>query len=352
MAPSLFKRMLGAGGSSDSRDAVFTLPGALHDGARVLLLDSGDLTDLLFVMPFIVRVRQEVPGAHLGLLCDERTSHLALSCEQFHDVIVAEPAELKPGSAPQKQLQKMLSSEPWDLAILVGRDPDPFRDELAYASGAILRLGPGHPRAYPRLNCEVRETADGRYPYGRTTTWGRLLGIELAHEQLRWPLPDKRLRQMAQLVHFNKPRKDQLLVGIDPGVAKEGTLLAAENLAFLVNHLTDHVRGKTLVLTSDPDPERVSTLSQKLRSEQLDLPRPTLLETVLLLANCDLFVSPNTDLLHFATAMGVPTLGIFTPQDGQRWVPDRAERLQLLRSQPGEELSLSEMMDKVELLLA
>ena len=35
---------------------------------------------------------------------------------------------------------------------------------------------------------------------------------------------------MAQLVHFNKPRKDQLLVGVDPGVGKEGTVLSGENL--------------------------------------------------------------------------------------------------------------------------
>jgi len=327
----MLRRLLGRQGSDSLRQVPFTLPGALHDEVRILFVDSEDLTDLLFVMPFVEAVRERVPGAQLGLLCTERTSQLALSCGCFQDHVVFDEAQLKPRSASHRQLLELLDQDPWELAILVGRRPDPLRDELAYHSGAVLRLGPGHPRAFPHINCEVRSRADESYPDRRTTTWGRLLGMSLEDARLRWPVDEKPLRQMGQLVHFNKPRKDQLLVGIDPGVGKAGTVLSTENLAFLGNHIAGHVRCKTIVLTAEVGENRSTSLEQRLRGERLDLPRPTLQEVILLLAQCDLFLGGNTDLFHFAAAMEVPALSIFTPEDEDRWIPRQSSKVEVIR---------------------
>jgi ADP-heptose:LPS heptosyltransferase len=351
MAGTVLKRLLGRRAPNESRQLPFSLPGALHAGVRILFVDSDDLTDLLFVMPFIEAVREKVGGAHLGLLCTEHTGQLALSSGCFQDLVVFDPSQLKPRSPGQRQLLELLEQDPWELAILVGRRPDPLRDELAYSSGAVLRLGPGHPRAFPHINCEVRAQRDGRYPDRRTNTWGRLLGLPLDDTPLRWPLDEKLLRQSAQLVHFNKPRKDQLLVGLDPGVGKEGTLLSVENLAFLGNHVAGNVRSKTIVLTADENRGRLVDLEGRLRGELLDLPRPSIQEMILLLAQCDLFVGGNTDLFHFAAAMDVPALGIFTPEDREEWVPRQGRKVEILRSRPGQELDLSDLMGRIERLL-
>jgi len=65
----------------------------------------------------------------------------------------------------------------------------------------------------------------------------------------------------------------------------------------------------------------------------------------------DLFLAGNTDLLHFAVALGVPTLGIFTDADRQQWTPPEAEHLEFLASQEGERLSLGDLMERVDSLL-
>lgn len=351
MSTSFLGKVFGRGRRTDSSVEPFSLPGALHDGVRVLFLHSGDPTELLFVMPFVEAVRQSVDDAQLGILCSERISHLALSCDMFDDVIVIEDEDFDAKGSLGEQMRQALASEPWDVAILTGADPDPAREELALASGAVLRLGPGHPGAYPRINCELRSSESGEYPYARTELWGRLVGLDTRVERLLWPLPEKRLRQSAQLVHFNKPRKDQILLGVDPGVGKEGTALAVENLAFLANHITEHIPSKTIVLTADEEPTRAERLEQKLRGEKLDLPRPTLLEKVLLVSQCDLFLSGNTDLFHFAAARDVPSLAVFTPDDGSNWNPTRASSVRVIHSRPNEELDLASMMDQVEALL-
>jgi len=349
MARSLLKRMFGRDEDVAGLEA-FHLPGSLHESVRLLLVDSGDPTDLLFAMPFVSRMREACPQAHLGLVCDEATSHLALTTGLFQDIVVVPSDAAKRNAAAQGKLHEVLRSGEWEVAILTGRQPDPVRETLARASGARLRVGPGHERAFPNLNLELRAPLQRDYPFQRTATWGRVLGIPLDGAELRWPLVEEMRRQMAQLVHFNKPRKDQLLVGIDPGVGKEGLQLATENLAFLVNHLASHIRCKTILLTAG-DPRRPEELRPLLKSEHLDLPRPTLKETTLLLAQCDLFLAPNTDLLHFAVALDVPTLGIFTERDREEWTPPEAAHLQLLESREGERLSLGELMEKVDHLL-
>lgn len=352
MAKAILQRLFHLNSADRAANTSFTLPGALHEEARVLLIESGDLTDLLFAMPFVEQVKQRHPRSHLGLLCTETSSRLALTSGQFQDLVVYSPEQLQANSSGLRRLEEILGRQKWEVAILLSREPDEAREMLAYASGAALRLGPGHQKAFPHLNCELRSPQNGEYPYHRTTTWGRLLGVPLDDVPLHWPLSPESLRHAAQLVHFNKPRKDQLLIGVDPGAGKAGTLLAAENLAFLVNHLANHLHCKTMILTADEDADREERLRAQLRSDQLELPRPTLKETVFLLAQCDLFLAGNTDLFHYAAAMGVPTVGIFTPSDQDCWVPTAARNVELLRPNEGEPLSLSDLMERVDRLMA
>ncbi|HKK72571.1 MAG TPA: glycosyltransferase family 9 protein [Candidatus Krumholzibacteria bacterium] len=355
MPSSLLRRLLGRAGASPNgavAGEAFSLPGSLQPGARVLLLASDDLTDLLFAMPLVEAVHGAIEGVEFGLLCDERTSHLALSTDRFADVLVVDPQQAGSGSASHRELQEALQGESWDVAILLGQDPDPDRDEFAHLSGATLRMGPDHPLAFPRLNCQVRPPSSESYPYGRAQLWGRLLGVNVDARRLHWRLAPKRARQMGQLVHFNKPRKQQRLIGIDPGVGKAGTRLGAANLGLIANHLSRTIDSRTIVLTADEDPTVVDEFVGVLENTPLDLPRPTLLETVLLLNECDLLVSGNTDLLHFAAALDVPALTVFADADADAWIPDRAERLEVVRAARGEALDLAEIMDRVERLLA
>lgn len=355
MSESLLRRLLGRAGA-DAEGAAhgesFSLPGSLQPGSRVLLVASEDLTDLLFAMPLVDAIHAQHPSVAIGLVCDERVSHLALSTDRFADVLVVGAETLAATGAARRSLETELGRERWDVAIFIGHRPDPRRDELALLSGATLRMGPDHPRAYPNLNCQVRPPASEGYPYDRATLWGRLLGFAVDDFALRWPLDPKRDRQMAQLVHFNKPRKQQRLIGIDPGVGMEGTRLGAANLAVLANHVARTVDSRSILLTADEDPEILPELAAALENSPLDLPRPTLLEMVLLLAQCDLLVSGNTELMHFAAALGVPVLALLSPSDGAAWIPTRAERFERVDVAPGEALDLASLMDRVERLLS
>lgn len=355
MPNSLLRRLLGRAGADaegTGQGEAFSLPGSLQAGSRVLLIASDDLTDLLFAMPLVEAIGARVDDVRIGLVCDERTSQLALSTDRFGEVIVVEAEALAATPAARKALEAEVGAEAWDVAILIGREADPRRDELALLSGATLRMGPDHPRAFPNLNCQVRPPATDGYPYDRALVWGRLLGLGLEGAPLRWPLDPKRERQMAQLVHFNKPRKQQRLIGIDPGVAKGGTRLGASNLAIVGNHVARTIDSRTIVLTAEEDDAATQELAGALSNAPLDLPRPTLLERIALLAQCDLFIGGNTDLLHFAVALGVPVLALVPGGEDPLWTPVRAQNFERIEITSGEAVDLASLMEHAERLLS
>jgi ADP-heptose:LPS heptosyltransferase len=353
MAPSILRKFFGRPGGGEAPEGEsFSLPGELATGSRVLLIGSGDLTDLLFAMPLIERLRAQVQGLHLGLVCDERTAHLVLSTELFDDAIVIEDDQLRPEAESSEELAAVLTEDEWDAAILLSPGPDPARDRLAGLSRARLRMGPGHASAFPQLNCEVTPPTGDGYPYQRTRTWFQLFGLQSGQDSPGWPLDEKRERQVAQLVHFNKPRKEQKLIGIDPGAGKRGARIAPGSLALIADHVGRSIPSKSIVLTADADEDIVGEFEVMLSQPPLDLARPTLLEIVLFLNQCELFLGSNTDLMHFAVAMGIPTVAFFTPEDGPGWVPDRARHVRIIRPKPGTDLDLADLMDQVAEVLS
>jgi ADP-heptose:LPS heptosyltransferase len=348
MAPSILRKLLGRAGANDApQGESFSLPRQLAAGSRVLLVGSGDLTDILFATPLIEALRSQIDGIHLGLVCDERAAQLVLSTEFFDDAIVVEEDQLQPEAESGDELASVLTEDEWDAAILLTSRPDPLRDRLAGLSRARLRLGPGHEQAFPNLNCEVRPPGGNGYPYERTRTWTQLLGLSPVEGGLRWSPDEKRERQVAQLIHFNKPRKEQKLIGIDPGVGKSGARIATGSLALIADHISRSIPSKTMVLTADPDEILVEEFEGMLSQPPLDLARPTLLEVTLFLCQCELFLCSNTDLMHFAVAMGIPTVAFFTPEDEASWIPDRADHLRIIRPEAGADLDLADLMERV-----
>lgn len=353
MAPSILRKLLGRAGAEDGLTGEsFSLPRQLAPGSRVLLISSGDLTDLLFAMPLIRALREQIEGMHLGLVCDERAGQLVLSTDLFDDAIVVEDEQLAPDAESGAELAQILTEDEWDAAILLSAAPDPVRDRLAGLSRARLRLGPGHAAAFPNLNCEVRPPAGDGYPYNRTRTWAQLLGLVPDESGPVWPLDAKRERQVAQLIHFNKPRKEQKLIGIDPGTGKAGARIAISSLALIADHVARSIPSKSIVLSADPDGLLVEEFEGMLSQPPLDLPRPTLMEMALFLHQCELFLCCNTDLMHLAVAMGVPTVAFFTPEDEPVWVPERAKHLRIIRPQAGADLDLADLMERVASVLS
>jgi ADP-heptose:LPS heptosyltransferase len=157
-----------------------------------------------------------------------------------------------------------------------------------------------------------------------------------------------RLRHMAQQVHFHKPNPDQMLVGIDPGLGKTGHAAALDNLQYLAGQLTQNLMCRILPLADPADRERLEQFETRLSDVPSGLSRDTVLDMVLLLAQCDLLVAGNTDLFHFAVALGIPAIGLFSPSDPPCWVPDGRNKVKVLVTKKGKKVEIETLLEAVE----
>jgi ADP-heptose:LPS heptosyltransferase len=327
----------------------FQLPGTLSDGSRILALDTGDLTDLLFHIGLIQGIRRSFPGAHVDFLLPEEHTSLVIPSGLARQCLVYSPKQLRPLTPNFWSLIRSLRKHSYDVALLMSLMPHPVLELVTLASGAVLRCGPSHDRAWPAINFEVRPPQDGQlYRALWPVRCAPFLGLETQSLDRRWPLPADKLRRMQQLVHFNKPRKDELLVGIDPGLGKAGTSLSLPNLHFLVQQLASQAPCRILALSTPGSQERLARFEAELANPVTTLSRETLLDTLLLLSQCDLFVAGNTDLFHFAVAQSVPTIGLFTKQDGPEWDPGERAHARILRVAGGQRVDIDTLMEAVE----
>ncbi|MFO7607719.1 MAG: glycosyltransferase family 9 protein [Candidatus Krumholzibacteriia bacterium] len=331
------------------QDAAFTLPGALGAESRVLCIDSGDLADLVFHAPLLTAYKRRHPGAAMDFLVPEPHVDLVAQSGLAHHCVVYREGQLNPWRPAYGSLLRKLGAGHYDVAVVMSFQPHPRLELGALASGAALRLGPSHADNWPAVNFEVRRPPDAGGYYGdRMTTVAPFLGFAAAELKPRWPLPGDRLRHMAQQVHFHKPNPDHLLVGIDPGVSKGGHAFAPENLQFLVRQLATQLVCKVLPLADPADRERLDRFTARLPETPLGLPRATLMDMMLIASQCDLFLGGNTDLMHFAVAMGVPTVALFGEDEDPCYRPVGRARARVLDVASGEKVDIETLMEAVE----
>ncbi len=327
----------------------FCLPGAINDGARILAVATADLVDFLFHVPLLAGIRKRWPGASIDVLLPEPFAPLVVPSGVARQVLIYTEKQLNPWRPAYAALLRSLGKTGYDVALVMSVAPQPPLEGLALASGAPLRIGPSHKDNYPAINMELRRTepASG-YAGDLPQQLAPYLGLAPDDVPRGWPLPADKLRQMAQLVHFHKPNKEQLLVGMDPGLGMTGHGLAIDNLLYLARQVTGHVSCRVLPLTDAANQERLQKFEAQLANVPIGLKRDTMLETVLLLCQCDLFLAGNTSLFHVAVAQGVPTVGLFTSSDGERWLPQSPGHVQVLQVAKGEKVDVATLLAAIE----
>jgi heptosyltransferase II len=329
---------------------AFRAPGQIGDASRVLALVGGDLGELFFHMPLLAGIRRTWPGASLDFLVPEDMASLVVSSGLARQVMVYQDKQLVSWKPDYRSLKRTLAAARYDISFVLTLDPVPALEALGQASGAVLRYGPSHAGAWPATNLELRRRpASDLYPGDHLRALAPFLGLEPARLRTAWPLPPDKLRQVAQLVHFNKPRPDELLVGIDPGPDRAGRALAADNLLYLVQQLKSRFSCRVLPLTAPGGEDRLRRFELQLGSP---IPpafnRDTLLDTILLLRQCDLFLTGNTALFHVAVAESVPVVGLFSAETPARWRPAGRPRCVVLNVKRGERIDLAAVIAAIK----
>lgn len=334
------------------RDVAFRVPGAVKPDAAVLAVATADLADLVFHAPLLAALRGRCPEAAIDILVPESLASLVVPSGFAREAIVYRPQQLAAWRPAYASLLRTLAKKRYDLGLMMSLQPEPLLETALLASGAAVRAGCGHRDAYPQLNLEVRPAVPVRGYYGNLPRHlAPYLGFDAAELAPGWPVAAERLRQAAQLVHFHKPSKDQLLVGIDAAVGKGGQALTVEAWQDLARRVAAEVSCRVLPLSAPGDPLRRQRFAAGLAGVPTGLTHDTVLDTILLLCQCDLFIAGNTELFHVAAAHGVPTLGLFFPQDDPHWRPEPPAAASILQVASPADLDLTAVVAAVTTMM-
>jgi hypothetical protein len=92
----------------------------------------------------------------------------------------------------------------------------------------------------------------------------------------------------------------------------------------------------------------VRELRTRLKTPPLEIPVRGIRDVLALTRCCDAFLGGNTCLFHLAIALGVPTIGLYSRSDEDRWVPLDRQRTRILRLRPGDRLTSDDLLEAVD----
>ena len=324
---------------------------AFSNVERILVIPERGVTGALFAVPTLRAMRRGFPNGKIAVLVhDEDKDLLDGSVEVDRVIGYSLPRGIKRYPA-LLALAKRFKSYRLDLAIILDREFDLERVFLCYLTGAKVRAGLESEESHPLLNLEVSRNVSGSTRAQLGIEIARVMGIDVTGLRLSWEVPERELRLAEQLIHFRKPREDELLIGFDPGPGRGGTSISSSQQAKLLDRICQDFHARAILLTAPEHHELVGRLESMLSRDPIVVQQRRMRDVVSLLSQCDLFVAGNTDLVYFAIAMNVPTVSLMTPPEmGEEAFPE-SERLAVVKLTPGARFPIEDFMERTQAVL-
>ena len=324
---------------------------AFRNVEKILVIPERGVSGALFSMPTLKALRRGFPNGKIAVLVHEDDRELLEGIAEVDRVVgYTLPRGIRRFSA-LLSLGHRVGSYNFDIAIILDREFDIERAFVCYLSRAPVRGGLQSDDSHPFFNLEVSSNVSGQTRAQLGIEIARVMGVDVSGLGLSWEIPERERRLAEQLVHFRKPREDELLVGFDPGPGRGGTSLSVSQQARLLDKLCSDYQARAILLTAPEHHWLVGKLESMLSREPIVVQQRRMRDVVSLLGQCDLFVASNTDLVYFAVAMGIPTVSLMTPVEVRDAAFPDSSLLEIVELRPGERFPIQEFIERTQAVL-
>jgi ADP-heptose:LPS heptosyltransferase len=295
---------------------------------RILVVRNDNVGDVLCSTPAIRAIRKAFPRAYLAALVVGYSRDAITGNPDLDDVFVYEKAKHRPDRNRaasfyrQFQVEQELRKKGFDLAIGLRSSFSWSEAWLVYFTGAPFRLGAeagDKDRRFAffynlpaRLPSDLHEVEKALHLVSR-------LGVAPAEKHLAVAIPDVERRAAEGFLAENRidPRN---LVGFHLSSRVPANRWEPARFAALAARLVQE--GKSVILTWGPgDNWRAEEVRDAVGSGVFPFPTPSFKRLGAIQQLCRVFVSSDGGPMHFATAVGTPTVGLFGKTDPKLWGP-------------------------------
>lgn len=315
---------------------------SLEHTRDILLVGARDLVDLLAVVPAARALRRRFRLARVHVVATPRCAEVLAGRTEVSGVV---PWPERPILSREfLDTVQALRRHACDVAVATDGGDERRGRLLAALSGAKLRVGV-HPDARdPALNLVVTATPPVGYRPARSLEFLSFLGIPREDLAPGWEVSAADRQYAARLLELRRRGREGWFLAVDPGRGLGGVRPSPEKLAWLVDRLAKMRGAVPILLTGDPTDPAVADFKKHLKTPPLEVALRGLRDVYAFACCCDLFLSGNTELLHFAVSLRIPALSILTPDEAECWVPPDTAFRRALRFKPGERVREAEFL--------
>jgi ADP-heptose:LPS heptosyltransferase len=293
---------------------------------EVLVLRLDRIGDVLMSLPAIEALRKALPNAKIRLAVGQWARDVAQDAPVDEVLVWSAPwvGRSDEGASTLKQLFEAARSRranPPDLAIDLQGDLRAMW--LMAATGARSRVGYANTGSAFLLTGVVELDENVNWVEQNRLAVEAALGRPVERTPFNWLTDDRRSRGRTRLnalfteaaLHVRGP-----VIGLHPGAGRKIKEWPVERFVELGKRLIEEKNATLVVTGSESEQSKAKVIREALRHATLDLTgRLDLSSFPEIISACDAFVSCDTSAMHFACALGVPSVAIFGPSDPGRY---------------------------------
>lgn len=280
---------------------------------RILAIRLSSLGDIILTTPVLDTLKDNYRNSEISFLTKQKYRGLFESDPRISSVIYFEPEGKDKGVFGFFRLIKSLNQEKFDLIIDLHSNLRSFFIRLLVKAERKVHY---RKKLIPRF-LMVRFKRWRVKPVSTIDNYLKSLGEIGIRAWSRIPRLYSKKESEIWAENFlveNGLLRDQILVGIAPGAKWETKRWDLDKFSCVAEDLSQDLPAKILLVGDKDDLKLIQGIENYAGKERaiqaVDLPLDRL---IALVKRCSLFISNDSGLMHFASSLGVPTIGIFGP---------------------------------------
>ena len=297
---------------------------------KILLIQLGDIGDLVLTLPAILTLKQTFAGAFLAVGVREKAAALLYDCPEVDRVFSVDKFK-KGAKNVRHQLKIIKDLIQWDFDLVVELRTGTRGAVLALLSMASYRVG--------RFDHESRL---------RNLVFTHLVDPDNEENQhsidhnlnILSPLNPVLPAKPDPYIHINKKIKEKVMQKLDrEGVKHEKFIvlhpfsiwqykeLSTGQYVKLIHHISDVWNCRLVITGSNAERDRARKLITASKRQAVNMAGKTsIIEMAGVLQQAVLVVSIDTSAIHIAAAVNTPTISIFGPSSPVNWAPGGSKK--------------------------
>lgn len=291
---------------------------------RILVVRTDRLGDVVLSTPVIKNLRDNFPRSFIAMIVRPYTKDIIEGNPYLNEVILYDKDNREKGWLSTLRFSRDLARKRFDLAVVL--NPSNRSNFIPFLAGIPRRVGYDRKMGFlltDRIKDTKHEGKKHEIEYNLDLI--KVLAINPRDKSIFMPLTSDSENWVKEVFSRENILVSDKLVAINPGASDNSKIWISERYAQVADKLSE--RGiKVIIIGGQGDKKICQKVIENMHYPYINMvANNNISQAASLLKRCSLFISPDTGLVHIASAVGAPVVCIFgRKQPGlspRRWGP-------------------------------